>query len=669
MAILLPTLAGVLLFLLCQRQAKDWRDAVLAGAIRWGVLLTLITEILSLFYALHFAGLVITWLLIDCGLIVLLWLTGGVQQISLPQWAHRLRKRLDPRSPIPTEPLKHQQKYPYIANPFHGFLLIYLGLNCGVLAIVALISPPNNWDAMAYTMPRVVHWMQNHSVAHYPTHYTPQLHSNPWAEFALLHLQILSGGDRWANLLQWLCMVGTLVGVSLIAETLGATRKGELYAIVLCATLPSGILQASNAKNTYVVAFWLVCFVYYGLAAVRTRLTKWQVGLMGASLGLAVLTKGTAYAFAFPFVIWFSYLYVKNFGFRVFRYLPIALSLFLSLNIGHYARNLEMFGSPTTTFPYHLTNETYTVGAIASNLIRNTGLHWSIPVIFDGEQAEKAILYLHHFLNIDPQDPATTFYAGAMQIGEKFKLPPFAIFEDTAGNPLHFWLIPILGLLVLACKRLRKNSFLLHYFLVVLASFLMFCLLFKWQPWHSRLHLPFFVFLCPVFGYVLSGKFNKKLGQYILILFIFFSSPYLIYNEVKPLVGTNSEGSNIFTTDRTSEYFAARFDIQTDYLNAAGVITDQNCRSVGLLSRPDAWEYPLWVLLNRRSPVRLEHINVQNPSTIAYGTPPYRSFIPCAIVSIGQPSVERLAVNGQSYESRWRSQNTLDPMQVFIPSR
>jgi hypothetical protein len=247
-AILLPTFAGVLLFLLCQRQAKEWRDAVLAGAIGWGVLLTLVTEILSLFYALHFAGLVIAWLLIDCGLIVWLWKTGGLKQIHLPQWARHLRQPIDSRSPTPTEQTPDRQ--PRI-NPFHSFLLIYPGLICGVLAVTALVSPPNNWDAMAYTMPRVVHWMQNHSVAHYPTHYTPQLHSNPWAEFALLHLQILSGGDRWANLLQWFCMVGTLVGVSLLAEILGATWKGQLYAVVLCATLPSGILQASNAKNTY----------------------------------------------------------------------------------------------------------------------------------------------------------------------------------------------------------------------------------------------------------------------------------------------------------------------------------------------------------------------------------------------------------------------------------
>jgi hypothetical protein len=407
-----------------------------------------------------------------------------------------------------------------------------------------------------------------------------------------------------------------------------------------------------------------VCFVYYGLTATKTRLTGWQVALTGASLSLAVLTKGTAYAFAFPFAIWFSYLYVKKFGFRVFRYLPIALSLFLVLNIGHYVRNLEMFGSATTTFPYRLTNEAYTVGAIASNLIRNAGLHCSIPVIFDVEKAEKIILYLHHFLNIDPQDPATTFHAGAIPIGENFKLPPFSTFEDTAGNPLQFWFIPITGLLFLARKRLLQNSLLLQYFWVVLASFLMFCLLFKWQPWHSRLHLPFFVFLCPVFGYVISEEFGKKLGQYLLIFFIVFSNPYLVYNEVKPLAGSN----NIFTTNRISQYFAARFDIQTDYLNAAEVISTHACRSVGLFSRPDAWEYPLWVLLNQQNPVRLEHINVQNPSKIASATSLYRSFVPCAVVSIGQPAMQQLDVKGQRYESKWRSQNTLDSMQVFIPS-
>ena len=43
----------------------------------------------------------------------------------------------------------------------------------------------------------------------------------------------------------------------LIARELGAERRGQIMAVVVCATLPTGILQASSAKNEWVLTFWL----------------------------------------------------------------------------------------------------------------------------------------------------------------------------------------------------------------------------------------------------------------------------------------------------------------------------------------------------------------------------------------------------------------------------
>ena len=60
---------------------------------------------------------------------------------------------------------------------------------CGLGAIVvmagltAIVAPPNTYDSMTYHLPRVMHWIQNQSVAHYPTHIPRQLHFPPGAEF------------------------------------------------------------------------------------------------------------------------------------------------------------------------------------------------------------------------------------------------------------------------------------------------------------------------------------------------------------------------------------------------------------------------------------------------------------------------------------------------------
>ena len=73
-------------------------------------------------------------------------------------------------------------------------------------------------------MSRVVHWQQNHSIARYPTHILRQLVLPPGAEVAILHLQILSDSDRFANLVQWFSVAAGLCGVSLIAKELRAVQ-------------------------------------------------------------------------------------------------------------------------------------------------------------------------------------------------------------------------------------------------------------------------------------------------------------------------------------------------------------------------------------------------------------------------------------------------------------
>ena len=132
---------------------------------------------------------------------------------------------------------------------------------------------------MTYHMPRIVHWLRNHSVAFYPTNDLRQLSLQPWAEYAMLQLHALAGGDWFDNLVQWFSMTGCVIGVSLIAEMVGATPSGQVLAALFCATIPEGILEASGAKNDYSLCFWLVCLVYYLLAFRRA-------GTLGNALGI-----------------------------------------------------------------------------------------------------------------------------------------------------------------------------------------------------------------------------------------------------------------------------------------------------------------------------------------------------------------------------------------------
>jgi hypothetical protein len=146
---------------------------------------------------------------------------------------------------------------------------------------------------MTYHLTRVMHWQQDRSLDFYATSIQRQLHLTPGAEYVTLHLQLLSGGDRLANLPQWFASMGSLFVVSLIAARLGATARGQALAALFCATLPMGILQSTSTQNDFVVAYWLACLVALVTDA-TTRGWPWVLAL-GAALGLATLTKATAF--------------------------------------------------------------------------------------------------------------------------------------------------------------------------------------------------------------------------------------------------------------------------------------------------------------------------------------------------------------------------------------
>jgi Dolichyl-phosphate-mannose-protein mannosyltransferase len=96
--------------------------------------------------------------------------------------------------------------------------------------------------------------------------------------------------------------------VTAIARSLGASRRGQVLAAVIGATIPEGILTASGAKNDHVLSFWMVALAYYVLSF-RDRASWLNAAGMGAALGLACLTKGTAYVFAAPMLLTLSILW------------------------------------------------------------------------------------------------------------------------------------------------------------------------------------------------------------------------------------------------------------------------------------------------------------------------------------------------------------------------
>jgi 4-amino-4-deoxy-L-arabinose transferase-like glycosyltransferase len=586
----LPILCWFFIAFLLARQGTGWRAAFLLAAMAWGCLVTVFTEVLGFFDLLTTGGLAICW--------------SGVTAVVLV-FHFRLK-----------QPWSVWKSYSF--SGVETTLLSGVGVVCLATLVTAIIAPPNNWDSMTYHMSRVMHWLQNRSVDHYPTHILRQIEMNPWAEFAIAHFQALSGGDRYANLVQWFSMMGSLIGASLIVGQLGGDRRAQLFAAVVAATIPMGILQSSSTQNDYVVSFWLICLTWAGLQFMKGKKLQWAV-VVGASLGLAILTKGTAYLYAFPFVVWIALAILRDSPRQIAAIAFCIVIPFALLNAPHYQRNLSVFSNPLGSGQNGLANENISVQSLISNLLRNTALQLSSPFAGVNKLLGNSVVKLHESLNIDLNDPRSTLDTDFSVVGNNFMRH-----EDYSGNFLHVVLAMAVVLTLLLAKAFRKVDTTVFCYVSALASgFLLFCLVLKWQPWGNRLLLPLLVLGAPATGVIAGKTWNPGLVTLAALVLLAAALPWAFSNSTRPLVHVSSKGTVTFpllTFDRNQLYFASRRKqgaiFYQRYVGMAEDIKRNKATRIGLILSGEAWEYPLWVLIKEGNPrpVRIEHIEVNNLS-------------------------------------------------------
>lgn len=648
MFFLLPIIAFILVFLVISKTKMGcWRSALLFSALVWGVIVVALTETLSLFKALSFMWLLGSWALICLSLIFI-----GYQ---IDSKALKGKGRTSIGNPFAE--LIRFINIELFSSKIHirVWVLGILGLVL-IVGIVALIAPPNTNDSMGYHMPRVMHWIQNRSVAHFPTNYTAQLFLSPWSTFAISHFQILSNSDRYANLIQFFSMVGSIIGVSLIAEQLGATIYGQLFASVFCATIPMGILQGSSTQNDYVVSFWLVCLVYYILLSLRNELGKgyyWQIGL---SLGLATFAKPTTYLYAFPFLIWILVENIKWLRWQVLRPASLVSILVVVVNGSHWARNWELFQHPLGKSPDYIiyTNRAFSIPIFLSNILRNIALHFSTPAASINQLLIKGLSFIHGIIGADINDPRTSSSA--------FQLNSLINQEDLAANTIHLLLIFVsIACLSYSLQKKAFTSTVLKYLICIVSGFLLFCVLLAWTPFHTRLHLALFVLSSAFVGCVFTKTLSLRLVNLIAIILIVLSSFWLFFNETRPLIANGNfiktgNVENIFNTSRTDLYFVGRRYFRDPMIGATDFIKSKQCSNIGItFDKLDIFEYPLWALLktDSQAPYRIQHVAVNNVSKIKEDKYFFKDFNPCMIFDAGGDVFERMPDEKNNYSQGW----------------
>ncbi|MGH7845435.1 MAG: glycosyltransferase family 39 protein, partial [Candidatus Binatia bacterium] len=276
MLIALPVLAYFLvarLFFL--REKKQFADALIKTHLVFFAIVAGSTELLSLFRAVEFLYVSVLWSLV---VLVLL-----------------LRLIVDARNGLGTAfPLMNSKGID--GTPHARTLRLIIGLILTCTLATALLYPPNNYDSMIYHMTRVAHWIHNQSVSFYLTSYPPQNYQMPLAEFAILHFQLLSGSDVFANCVQWIAFCVAISLAWALAAELGGDRPSQFASAIAAATLPMAILQSSSTQNDLTAASFILAFALFMLR-LRHELHARNILFAATALGLALLTKGTSYIY------------------------------------------------------------------------------------------------------------------------------------------------------------------------------------------------------------------------------------------------------------------------------------------------------------------------------------------------------------------------------------
>lgn len=570
--------------------------ALVRGAVIWGALLVAISEILGAFSLLATGPVAIAW---GATLLAI----AAVRRDSIRR-STAYRPRFHPDG----EPLAY------------AIAAAVIFLVTGYLAVAA--SPAAS-DAMTYHLPRVAHWIQDRSLALYPTNVDRQLWLGPGAELITLHLVLLTGSFFLVNVPQWIAFVACGLLASLIAKQLGASDRGQMVACIVCITTPIAVAEASGSQVDLVASFWMLCLTSLMLEERTTEEASWfNASFIGGAAGLAVLTKAIAFLFLAPFGLWYLIILYQRHRGSLVKPVLVAAVVAIAVNAGYFARNTALYHTPLGPRGYAgLGNNSHSPRAVASNAVRNVASQFGTGWQTGNEAVLTAVRVFHRAIGIGVNDGRTTFPRSV------FRQPALSYGEGDAGNPLHWILgaIVFVALLARSPQRWSDPQFLA---IALAVTYLIYCFFLKWQPWAGRLLLPILFVGAPLIGYALDSMARPVFTTMISAILVAATIPVLLFNPARSLVGEHA----VWKVSRDSQLVAPKFVLHTPVIRSSLFLASTGCNRIGLYIGANGWEYPWWTVGRPAGELpEIREVNVINVSSKT-ATASDRAFTPCAIV-------------------------------------
>ncbi|MCO1596216.1 glycosyltransferase family 39 protein [Micromonospora sp. RHAY321] len=682
------------------------RLAVVRSALLTGVYAVLVVEVLGALHALTRPAFVAAWLL----------LLAGAATAARLRWRRRARPTQPPAAaprPVPVgagvsagtglepaAPIADGAGVGHDPAPVRAGLLaraadawrtagrgerLLAGTVGGLVLLellVALLAEPNNFDSQTYHLPKVEHWVAQGDLDFWPTAIHRQVTIPPGAEYLLLHLRLLTGGDQLHNLVQWAAGVVCLLVAARITAQLGGGRRAQLITAFVVASTPMVVLQATSTQTDLVCAAWVACAATLVLDGLRRR-TGWGTLLgLGAATGLTAVTKTSGLIAVGPLLVLWGLAQLRLALTDTPRGTPAArrpagglartvggsvlILLVAAVVVGPFlARVTAEFGHPLgpPRLRESIPMERHDPPSILVNALRIGHTAFDTPLAPLRRAGAEAIIGGADAIGVDPQDRAITFGR------EIFPEPAWYPDEDRVAFPLAGALALIGAVVALARPRRidpGQAGPLRAYALVVLVTVLLHTSMIKWQPWGNRLLLYALVLAVPLAGLWLdalfrrhapvpadgpgTGRGRRSVATLAAVTVLATSALAgvlaLSYGFPRRLVGAGS----IFTTSDWDTRFLRRPQWADEFRWAAAAVRDSGAHRIGLVQQNDNWEYPWWLLLRHpdgRSPelVALQSVLPERP-------PADPASVEAIVCTGSQPACAKLVPAGWRLEFR-----------------
>ncbi|MEV4491344.1 hypothetical protein AB0K04_14635 [Micromonospora coxensis] len=517
--------------------------------------------------------------------------------------------------------------------------------------LVALLAEPNNYDSQTYHLPKVEHWVAQGGLDFWPTAIHRQVTIPPGAEYLLLHLRLLTGGDVLHNLVQWAAGIGCLVAATRVVAQLGGGRRAQLLTAFLLATTPMVALQATSTQTDLVAAAWAACAGTLALDGLRRRAGWGDLLALGTATGLTALTKTSGLIAVGPLLVLWGIGQLRlavrppaaadptvpDDGARAGHgpdgtgsahgprgevagvpgptARPVAgaartvagsllVLLVAAAVVGPFlARVTVEFGHPLgpPRLRESIPMERHDPASVLVNALRIGHTAFDTPLAPLRSGSAEAIMSGSRAIGVDPQDRDITFGR------EVFPVPAWYPDEDRVAFPLAGSLA-LLGAVFALARPGRispeRAGALRAYASAIVVAVVLHTAMIKWQTWGNRLLLYALVAAVPLAGLWLDALFRRRpapgrrsvaaaLAVTVLATSALAGVLALSYGFPRRLVGAGS----VFTTSEWDTRFLRRPHWAEEFRWAADAVRRDGARRIGLVQQNDNWEYPWWLLL------------------------------------------------------------------------